>query len=70
MSTRATRGKAAAVEVAMPSVAEEVASMMVGVKRARTSSAPESAAKRNYKVLHPSPLAHPPSGPSAAWRRT
>jgi len=41
----------------MPSVAEEVASMMVGVKRARTSSAPESAAKRNYKVTTTAPSA-------------
>ena len=59
MSTRATRGKAAAVEDAMPSVAEEVTILMAGVKRARTSSAPVSAAKRNYKVSLPAPLAHP-----------
>jgi len=43
----------------MPSVAEEVTILMAGVKRARTSSAPVSAAKRNVKVSLPAPLAHP-----------
>ena len=46
MTTRTTRGKAAAATAAMPSVAEEEAE--VGVKRARTVAA---TSKRNYKVI-------------------